>query len=124
MLDAKFIEEQKEKLEAQKAEILKELKDLGSSEKDGKFEATYKDIGESEDDNTQEVQQYVEDIELVEKLQEMLSEVNGALNRIEKGTYGICTGCGEEIDKARLIVFPSATLALKCKLKEEKKKHY
>jgi DnaK suppressor protein len=37
-----------------------------------------------------------------------LQEIDEALDRIEKGTYGICEGTGEPIPKKRLEVFPTA----------------
>ena len=35
-----------------------------------------------------------------------LQEIEAALKRIELGTYGICTTCGEPIDRARLEALP------------------
>jgi RNA polymerase-binding protein DksA len=37
-----------------------------------------------------------------------LREIDAALDRIEKGTYGICEGSGKPIPKKRLEVFPWA----------------
>jgi len=34
--------------------------------------------------------------------------IRAALERIETGEYGICTGCGEQIDPGRLVVVPEA----------------
>ena len=42
-----------------------------------------------------------------------------ALERIEKGDYGICVSCGEPIDRERLKAVPHARLCLACKMKEE-----
>jgi DnaK suppressor protein len=42
-----------------------------------------------------------------------------ALDRIAKGTYGICQECGEEIGRARLEAVPHARLCIECKSKEE-----
>jgi len=49
-----------------------------------------------------------------------LREVNEALARIEDGNYGTCEGCGEEIPKKRLEVFPSARYCVQCQSKIEK----
>lgn len=38
-----------------------------------------------------------------------LNLVNGALNRIEHGTYGVCLTCGEEIEEGRLQAVPYAS---------------
>jgi len=43
-----------------------------------------------------------------------LDEVNAALERMDKGAYGLCDRCGEAIDYARLKAMPQATLCLSC----------
>jgi DnaK suppressor protein len=37
------------------------------------------------------------------------------LERIEKGTYGFCANCQQEIDIERLRVNPAAKTCVKCK---------
>ena len=44
-----------------------------------------------------------------------------ALGRIANRTYGICENCGNPIGKARLQVFPRATLCMTCKQREERR---
>lgn len=39
---------------------------------------------------------------------DQLKEIDAALERIQKGTYGVCEGSGQEIPRKRLEVFPSA----------------
>ena len=50
-----------------------------------------------------------------------LHHLNEALERIEKGTYGICRSCGKEISRTRLEAVPNATQCISCKNAEEKK---
>ena len=52
---------------------------------------------------------------------EMLGQSERALARIAAGTYGVCESCGEPIGKARLQVFPRATLCMSCKQKQERR---
>jgi DnaK suppressor protein len=52
---------------------------------------------------------------------EMLLQSERALARIAAGTYGVCETCGEPIGKARLQVFPRATLCMSCKQKQERR---
>lgn len=47
-------------------------------------------------------------------LQAEAHEVRLALTRIENGTYGICTKCGEPIAQARLEAQPTATHCMAC----------
>ncbi|MFP4172505.1 MAG: TraR/DksA family transcriptional regulator [Candidatus Hydrogenedentota bacterium] len=51
---------------------------------------------------------------------ERLREINDALARIQEGTYGKCEGCGTEIPKKRLEVFPSARYCVECQSKIER----
>jgi DnaK suppressor protein len=44
-----------------------------------------------------------------------------ALERIDKGTYGICETCGSEISIKRLKARPVTTQCIDCKTKEEAK---
>ena len=46
-------------------------------------------------------------------LEEKVNEVIAALERIEKGTYGICTVCGEKIAEKRLEANPSSATCTK-----------
>ncbi|MDP6436209.1 MAG: TraR/DksA C4-type zinc finger protein [Gammaproteobacteria bacterium] len=43
-----------------------------------------------------------------------LAQINAALRRMDDGTYGICTSCGEEIDKQRLDARPYAATCIRC----------
>lgn len=52
---------------------------------------------------------------------DMLLQSERALARIAAGTYGACESCGEPIGKARLQVFPRATLCMSCKQKQERR---
>lgn len=37
-----------------------------------------------------------------------------AERRLESGTYGICTGCGEAIAFERLLIFPESATCMSC----------
>ena len=56
---------------------------------------------------------------LVDQLTDQASQIDAAIARINAGTYGFCTSCGEMIDTDRLAILPTATLCLNC---EKKKK--
>ena len=61
-----------------------------------------------------------EDIEfaLIQMKSETLNKVNDALGRLERGDYGYCFECGEEIAEKRLRALP---FAVRCKECEEAK---
>ena len=48
----------------------------------------------------------------------ILQAIEEALRRIEKGTYGICRDCGEEIAPARLNAIPWTRVCITCKEKQ------
>ena len=60
------------------------------------------------------------DYTLEENSEHVLGEIEAALTRIEVGTYGICTNCGEPIPAERLEAVPWATTCIDCKRKEER----
>ncbi len=52
--------------------------------------------------------------ETARRRKNQLAMIEGALRRIESGDYGICSICGEDIDKRRLQVNPASTRCLSC----------
>jgi RNA polymerase-binding protein DksA len=50
-----------------------------------------------------------------------LTHVEGALKRIEDGTYGICENCGKPIQPERLEAMPWVTLCIDCKRLAERR---
>jgi len=57
---------------------------------------------------------------LEKRLVDQLADVEHALAKIEKGTYGICDICGQPVEVARLEVLPQANLCLTCKARQAK----
>lgn len=51
-----------------------------------------------------------------------LKEIEFAIKKMKKGTYGICERCGKQIDPKRLEVKPQAIYCLKDEREIEKKK--
>jgi len=49
---------------------------------------------------------------LEENAEHILGEISAALDRIEAGTYGLCSECGEPIGEERLLAVPYATLCI------------
>jgi RNA polymerase-binding protein DksA len=61
------------------------------------------------------------DYTLEENSEELLAKIDAALQRIEDGTYGICTNCGREIQRERLEATPWAELCIDCKRLAERR---
>jgi DnaK suppressor protein len=60
------------------------------------------------------------DYTLGENSEEVLSQIDGALRRIDEGTYGTCATCAEEIPVERLEAYPWASLCIDCKRQAER----
>jgi len=49
----------------------------------------------------------------------ILQAIEEALERIQKGTYGVCRDCGEPIAEARLNAIPWTRVCITCKEKQK-----
>lgn len=54
------------------------------------------------------------DYTLADNEEQLLAQIDAALDRIEAGTYGICTNCGRPIAEERLEARPWADLCIDC----------
>ena len=116
-LDQKTREELKQKLLAEKQELEKLLS--GFAKKDpkmkGDWDTRFPKMGEKSDfssgaleERADEVEEYETELSEEFALEERLKEVNDALERMEKGQYGLCKECGGEIPLERLQANPAA----------------
>jgi RNA polymerase-binding protein DksA len=60
------------------------------------------------------------DFSLEENSHQILGEIDAALERIDRGTFGLCARCGKPIGEERLEAVPYATLCIECKRLEER----
>ena len=54
------------------------------------------------------------DLALVENQEQLLADINDALARIERGTYGRCESCHRRISKDRLEAVPYTSRCIAC----------
>ena len=103
----------KKKLEAEKKLVAEELEKVGRRNPDNRsdWEATpaARDTSQA-DENTlaDSIEEYEENLAIVGTLESRYQDLRGALNKIEKGNYGLCEVCSEPIDEKRLEANPSA----------------
>jgi DnaK suppressor protein len=57
--------------------------------------------------------------ELTDNEKHLLDEVEAALRRVEKGVFGLCEACGDQIKVARLKFMPYARYCIKCQARFE-----
>jgi RNA polymerase-binding protein DksA len=60
------------------------------------------------------------DLAIGESVETLLNQVITALEKVDRGTYGVCDACGRPIKKARLEALPFATLCLDCQDRMER----
>lgn len=65
-------------------------------------------------DDATEAYEQAKELALRQNAEKLLDQVNDALEDLDKGTYGTCRLCGEQIDPARLKALPYVTLCLRC----------
>ena len=51
---------------------------------------------------------------LASRQSKLIKEIDEALDRIENGTYGLCTRCGKPLDEERLKAMPTAKYDAEC----------
>lgn len=123
-MDKKIIKAMKTKLEEERDKILHELGKVANVDPHApnSFEAAFPNFGDEEEENSAEVGQFTTNLGLEKILTSSLRDVQGALNRIENSTYGICKYCNKDIGEARLNARPSSSACIECKQKLTKEK--
>lgn len=91
------------------------------SEMDALIEASGVGAGDDQADAGAKTFEREHEMSLVYNARDMVLQTERALERIDNKTYGKCEDCGNPIGKARLHVFPRATLCMLCKQKEERR---
>jgi len=96
----------------------KEKNNLGRSFKDisGEVSSHKIHMADIASDNAEENTS----LDLLSSEEKHLKQIQNALKRIEKKTYGTCTKCGKDITMKRLKAVPFAELCLNCQEKEER----
>lgn len=114
-------------IKAIKAEISKELDRLRKElaivelEMDELIQESGEGAGDDQADAGTKTFEREHEMSLVINARDMVLQTERALERIDNKTYGNCEECGAPIGKARLQVFPRATLCMLCKQKEERR---
>jgi DnaK suppressor protein len=113
-------EKLKKELEKERNRVIKELE--GFAKKDSKIKGNWKSrfpVDKNSDDNTEEaaaerVEEYSTALPIEHSLELKLKNINIALEKMEKGKYGICENCNKKISIERLEICPEARVCLDC----------
>ncbi len=112
---------------AVRSELAKELVRLRSElvavelEMDSLIRESGEGAGDDQADAGTKTFEREHEMSLVINARDMVLQTERALERIDSKTYGQCEECANPIGKARLQVFPRATLCMVCKQKEERR---
>ena len=111
------IEKIKKTLSARRAELMADMEEksrVNPNEADS-LSSKFPEYGDKPDENAQEIMDYSTDLATEQILEKTLIEIDGALKRIENGTYGICRYCKKPIGAKRLMARPVASSCISCK---------
>ncbi len=104
----------KQRLEAKRAELRENISSLTEAHPNpvGAIEAS--DGPQNFEEIAVDFLETQQEQSILVNQQALLAQVEGALKRIENGTYGICTNCGRPIPEKRLEAIPWAARDVKC----------
>ena len=103
-------------LERLRAELAKVESEMDSLIQDGGEGA-----GDDQADAGNKTFEREHEMSLLINARDMVIQTERAIERIDNKSYGVCEVCNNQIGKARLEVFPRATLCMSCKQKEERR---
>lgn len=104
-------------LQEEKVEILNRL----MKDRSNYYENLKNEGGDLADEAMESIErEIIYDLSIAEKKE--LEEINNAIKKLDKGTYGKCEACGFEIPLDRLKVKPYAKFCTKCREADERKK--
>jgi len=112
-----FLEKVEKLLKEDKKRLEKELAKFTTKNQhvEGDYDASYPEYGDKEDENALEVAQYTANKPLEIALEGELRDVVKSLERLKKGSYGVCKYCKKTIDEKRLSARPTSGSCVSCK---------
>ncbi len=116
-INPQTIKEIEAQLLGQKKRIMNDLQNLSRLDEHEADDRTAKfpEYGDKPDENAQEITDYSTSVIAEKVLEKSLEDINKALDRIKKGTYGTCKYCGKPIAEKRLLARPTASSCVTCK---------
>jgi RNA polymerase-binding protein DksA len=115
-MDAKTLANLRKALDDRRAEIEQDISFMASE---------IKSIGEEQGDENGGLGNHIAEdgssmteaerlTTITDDMRAMINQIDAALERMDKGTYGTCTRCGQQIRAERLEAFPYVAYCLDC----------
>ena len=111
MVSGKALTDLRARLESERESLLGDIETLST---ENQAQQDDYGVGNHMADDASEVMSRDINLALRSNSQDLLSQVEAALTRIDNGTYGICARCGKEINPERLEALPYATYCITC----------
>lgn len=109
-MDRRVLEKCREELQRQMDELLAEagrtVSDMTGEPEENFPDPTDRALLESNRNFT---------LRIRDRERKLLVKVRDAIKRIESGSFGVCEGCGGDIEEKRLIARPMTTMCIDCK---------
>jgi DnaK suppressor protein len=105
---------QQETLETERKRLNDELTQMQTNASTAEERREGSPFGKREEEAT-ETLELEKRLALENRIRQELAKVEHALEKIQKGTYGICDNCGKPIDPGRLEALPQAAVCMNCK---------
>ncbi|HLR64737.1 MAG TPA: TraR/DksA C4-type zinc finger protein [Pseudogracilibacillus sp.] len=110
MLTEKHMKELKSKLQEEKDELILKLQEKGKLVEEASGELSHYDNHPA--DSGTDLYEREKEQSFYQMYKDKLSQIDDALKRIEKGTYGHCLICDKQITLERLLASPEATTCI------------
>jgi DnaK suppressor protein len=101
-------------LESEKKRHAEELAKLQTNASTSEERREGSPFGKREEEAT-ETLELEKRLALENRIRQEISDIEHALEKFEKGNYGLCENCGQPIDPERLEVLPQAAYCVNCK---------
>jgi RNA polymerase-binding protein DksA len=108
------LKKQREQLETEFKRLTDELAQLQNNASSAEERREGSPFGKREEEAT-ETLELEKRLALENRVRQEMATVEHALDKIKKGTYGLCDNCGQPINPERLEALPQANLCLNCK---------
>jgi DnaK suppressor protein len=113
------LEEERTRLQGIRDGLQRE-QDEGSSDTGGELSSVDQHPG----DSGTETFEMEKNVSLMEQVDDELAEIEAAVQRLERGTYGTCQACGRPIGDARLEAMPATRFCVEDQAKAERQAGY